>query len=128
MAGLSEHMRIWARAIRRDVVALYFAGRDARTPALAKFVALAVAVYALSPIDLIPDFIPVLGQLDDIIIVPLGILLAIRLIPAPLMAEMRARAESAGRIKGHWSGPALIIALWIIVATLAVIWIFGSLN
>jgi uncharacterized membrane protein YkvA (DUF1232 family) len=124
MARLSERIRIWARAIRRDVVALYLAAQDARTPKLAKFVALAVAVYALSPIDLIPDFIPVLGQLDDIIIVPLGILIAIQLIPKAVMAEMRDKAENPRRIKGHWSGPAFVIALWIIAATLTANWLF----
>jgi uncharacterized membrane protein YkvA (DUF1232 family) len=71
----------WARAIERDVVALWIAARDRRTPSTAKIVAGVVAAYALSPIDLIPDFIPVAGYLDDLLIVPLGIALAVRLIP-----------------------------------------------
>ena len=78
-----EQAKKWARAIRRDVVAVWIAARDPRVPWYAKALALAVAAYALSPIDLIPDFIPVLGYLDDLIIVPLGILLVVRLIPAP---------------------------------------------
>ena len=74
-----ERVKQWARSIKRDVVALYVAGRDPRTPWHAKAVALAVVAYAISPIDLIPDFIPVLGYLDDLIIVPLGIMLAVSL-------------------------------------------------
>ncbi|MFZ4808300.1 MAG: YkvA family protein [Hyphomicrobiaceae bacterium] len=111
----------WARSIKRDVVALYLAGRDPRTPWYAKAVAVAVAAYALSPIDLIPDFIPILGYLDDLIIVPLGILLAVRLIPANLMAEFRHAATERGRLPAHWSGAAVIIAIWIL-GLLAVAW------
>ena len=76
-----ERVKQWARSIKKDVIVLYIAGRDSRTPWHAKTVAIVVAAYALSPIDLIPDFIPVLGYLGDLIIVPLGIMLAIRLIP-----------------------------------------------
>jgi len=79
------------------VVALWIAARDPRTPWYAKIVAAAVAAYALSPIDLIPDFIPVLGCLDDLIIVPLGILLVVKMIPTDLMAEFRAQSRQAGR-------------------------------
>ena len=74
-------LKRWARAIKRDVVALWFAAKDPRTPWCARAVAAVVAAYALSPIDLIPDFIPVAGYLGDLLIVPLGILLAIRMIP-----------------------------------------------
>jgi uncharacterized membrane protein YkvA (DUF1232 family) len=86
---LGRRLRAWAEAAKREIVALWLAARDPRVPWYAKLVAGAVAAYALSPIDLIPDFIPVLGYVDDLIIVPLGILLAIRLIPRPLMAELR---------------------------------------
>jgi uncharacterized membrane protein YkvA (DUF1232 family) len=108
-----ESTKIWARSIKTDVVALYLAGRDPRTPWLAKAVALAVAAYALSPIDLIPDFIPVLGYLDDLIIVPLGILLAVRLIPAALMAEFRAMATERGKLPTNRFAAAVIIGIWI---------------
>ncbi|NTS32253.1 DUF1232 domain-containing protein [Phyllobacterium sp. BT25] len=80
-------VKLWARRIKRDIVALWIAARDPRTPLLAKFVAGAVAAYALSPIDLIPDFIPVLGYLNDLLIVPAGILIAVALIPPALMEE-----------------------------------------
>src|SRR5713226_4981145 len=90
-----SRIKNWARRLSRDVHALYLASRDPRVPWYAKVLAIAVAGYALSPIDLIPDFIPVLGYLDDIIIVPLGILLVIRLIPPEIMAEHRALAAAA---------------------------------
>lgn len=84
-----------AREVRRDVTALYFACRDPRVPWYTKaFVALVVA-YALSPIDLIPDFIPVLGYLDDLVLLPLGVLMAVKMIPADVLAEHRERAQQA---------------------------------
>ena len=92
---LLKSARQWARRLKRDVHALWLAGRDPRTPWYAKALAVAVAAYALSPLDLIPDFIPVLGWLDDLIIVPLGIVLAVRLIPADVMEEHRRAAERA---------------------------------
>ena len=116
-----ERIKRWARNIKRDVVALYIAGQDPRTPWYAKGVAFAVAVYALSPIDLIPDFIPILGYLDDLIIVPLGILLAVNLIPADLMKEFRHTASERGRIPAHWLGAAFIIGVWS-VGLLAIGW------
>lgn len=88
-------LRDWARIVKQDVHALYLASRDPRVPWHAKALAVVVAGYALSPIDLIPDFIPVLGYLDDVIVVPLGILLVIRMIPPEIMAEHRALAAAA---------------------------------
>jgi uncharacterized membrane protein YkvA (DUF1232 family) len=111
-------LRSWARDINRDVRALYLCARDPRVPWHAKAVALAVAAYALSPIDLIPDFIPVLGYLDDLIIVPLGILLAIKLIPPAILAEHRAAAVAAP-IQPSRSAAAVIIAIWIGLALVA---------
>src|ERR687896_337903 len=108
-------LKAWAERLKRDVVALYFAARDPRVPWWAKAVAAAVAAYALSPIDLIPDFIPVVGYLDDLVIVPLGILLAVKLVPPALMAEFRARARTAPRPGGR-AGAAVIIGLWLVAA------------
>ena len=88
-------LRAWAQALARDVHAIYLAARDPRVPWYAKAVAGCVATYALSPIDLIPDFIPVLGYLDDLIIVPLGILAVLKLIPPEVMADNRAAAARA---------------------------------
>lgn len=82
-----------ARALKRETYALYVAYRDPRTPWYARVVVACVMAYALSPIDLIPDFVPILGYLDDVILLPLGIALALRLIPVDVMRESRARAE-----------------------------------
>ena len=86
-----KRLRQWARTIKRDVLMLSLAAHDPRVPWYAKVVAAGVAAYALSPIDFIPDFIPVLGYLDDVIIVPLGIVLAIRLFPRPCAKNFDAR-------------------------------------
>lgn len=117
------HLKTWARQIKRDVVALWLAARDPRVPWHAKVVAAVVAAYALSPIDLIPDFIPVLGYLDDVIIVPLGILLAVKLIPAPVMADLRESASNQARPKSTW-GLIVILLLWIaaIMLTAWLVW------
>ena len=121
---MRERLRAWARQIKRDVHALYLAARDARVPWYAKVAAIAVAAYALSPIDLIPDFIPVIGYLDDLVIVPLGILLAVKLVPADLMMEFRTMAASADgeRVVGKW-GAAIIVTLWIVGLILAAMWL-----
>jgi uncharacterized membrane protein YkvA (DUF1232 family) len=113
-----ERLRGWARDFKRDVRALYLSARDPRVPWYAKAVALAVAAYALSPIDLIPDFIPVLGYLDDLIIVPLGILLAIKLIPPAVLAEHRAAAVAAP-MQPSRTAAAVIVANWIGLALVA---------
>lgn len=120
-------LRAWARSVKRDVVALALAARDPRVPWKAKVVAVAVAAYALSPIDLIPDFIPVLGYLDDLVIVPAGILLAVRLVPPELMVEFRETASRGGARPdlGRW-GAALIVALWVIGIALAIRWLMGA--
>src|SRR5712692_11757295 len=89
-----DRLRQRARTIKLDLHAIYLAARDPRVPWYAKVVAVCVAVYALSPIDLIPDFIPVLGYLDDVIIVPLGIMLVVKLVPPEVMAEHRAAASA----------------------------------
>lgn len=108
-----ERIKQWARAIKRDVVALWLAARDPRVPWYAKTVAGMVAAYALSPIDLIPDFIPVLGYLDDLLIVPLGIILAVRLVPAPVLAELRERALVEGRPTSR-AGLVAVIMIWLL--------------
>jgi uncharacterized membrane protein YkvA (DUF1232 family) len=113
----------WARRIKRDVLALWIAARDSRTPVVAKLAAGAVAAYALSPIDLIPDFVPVLGYLDDLVIVPLGIMLAVKLVPAPLMAEFRAAAAERKSRPVSRVGLAVIIAIWLLAVT-GLLWLF----
>lgn len=110
-------LRSWARTLRRDVTALWLAARDPRVPLVAKLVAATVAAYALSPIDLIPDFIPVLGLLDDLLLLPLGIWLAVRLIPQPLMAEFRRAAEERSRPRST-AGRFLVLLAWLAAAVL----------
>jgi len=109
--------------IKRDAVALWIAARDPRVPWYAKALAMAVAAYPLSPLDLIPDFIPVLGYLDDLVIVPLGILLVVALIPAPLMAEFRARAATLAAKPRSTTAAVVIVLIWI-AATILVGWWF----
>ena len=115
-----DRLRRWARALKRDVVALYLAARDPRVPWYAKAVAACVAAYAFSPIDLIPDFIPVLGYLDDLIILPLGILLAVRLVPPDVMAELRAEADRRAARPTSRIAAIVIVALWLSAGALLV--------
>lgn len=103
----------WARTIKRDTHALYLAARDPRVPWYAKLTAACVAAYALSPIDLIPDFVPVLGYLDDVLIVPLGIMLALWMIPDAIMAEHRASAALAKTRPMSKTAAVAIVAIWV---------------
>jgi uncharacterized membrane protein YkvA (DUF1232 family) len=116
--------KAWARGVKRDVHAVYQAARDPRTPWYARAAAILVAAYALSPIDLIPDFIPVLGYLDDLFIVPLGILLVVRLIPADVLAEHRATAE-AHRVARpvSYAAAAFMVGMWILAAGALYAWL-----
>ena len=116
-------LREWARVIKRDVLTLYIAARDPRVPWPVKVAAMAIAAYALSPIDLIPDFIPVLGYLDEVIILPVAIALVIRMIPEPLMAEFREAALKRSQHPVSRVAAAAIIALWIAALGLC-LWIF----
>lgn len=118
-----ERLRRWAGAVKRDVVALWIAARDRRTPIAARAVAMAVAAYALSPIDLVPDFIPVLGQLDELVILPLGIALALRLIPPALVAEFRAEAARRADRPRSRVAAVLIVAVWLGAAAMAAAWL-----
>jgi uncharacterized membrane protein YkvA (DUF1232 family) len=119
-----ERIKDWAGALRRDVHALFLAARDPRTPWYAKAFALAIAAYALSPIDLIPDFIPVLGYLDEVILLPLAIALAIRMIPPAVMEEHRAAARAAAERPVSRAGAAAILALWLLALVLLVLWLW----
>ena len=117
-----RRLKDWARAVRRDVHALWLAARDPRTPWYARAFALAIAAYALSPIDLIPDFVPVLGYLDEVILLPPAILLAVRLVPPELMAEHRAAAARAAEKPVSRAGAAVIVGFWLVAATVLVWW------
>ena len=108
-----SRIKSWARDLKRDVHAIYLASRDPRVPWYAKALAVAVAGYALSPIDLIPDFIPIIGYLDELILLPLGIWLVVSLIPHEIIVEYRAKANEAGQRPVSRAGMAAIILLWI---------------
>lgn len=110
--SLSERIGDLGHRLAVEAHAAWLAARDPRVPALARFLAIAVAAYALSPIDLIPDFIPVLGWLDDLLIVPLGLWSVRRLIPAALWAELQAAAEAASDRPSSRAGMAFILLLW----------------
>lgn len=113
-----ERLKLWARTFKRDVLALWLAAHDPRVPWYAKAVAGLVAAYALSPIDLIPDFVPVLGYLDDLLLMPAGIWLAVRLVPAPVMAELRQRALGSARPTSRL-GLVAILLLWVLALAAA---------
>ena len=120
--GLLQIAKQWARALKRDVLVVYLAARDPRTPWALRLLALAVAAYALSPIDLVPDFIPVLGDLDDLLIVPLGLALVLRLLPPPVLLAARERAARMLARPRSWLAAALIIMLWVLLAVLLFAW------
>lgn len=119
---LGDRVRQWARSLRRDVHAIYLSARDPRMPWYAKVLALAIAAYAVSPIDLIPNFIPVLGHLDDVILVPLGVALAIRLMPPELLEDNRRRAEAAADAPRDWRVGVLILASWAVALAFILRW------
>jgi len=114
-----------ARQLKVETYALYLAYRDPRAPWYAKLCAACVVAYAFSPIDLIPDFIPVLGYLDDLVLVPLGVLLALRLMPAAVLADCRARSHEimAQGQPVNWPAAIVVVALWLFFAILILVWI-----
>ena len=121
--------KAWARGVKRDVHAIYLAARDPRTPWYARAVAVMVAAYALSPIDLIPDFVPILGYLDDLILIPLGIALVLRMIPVTVMEDCRerARVELTGNRPVSRTAAGAIILIWILSAVLVGWWAYRAL-
>lgn len=121
MSALARLKR-WARAMKRDVHALYLCARDPRVPAHAKVFAALVAGYALSPIDLIPDFIPILGYLDDLALVPIGIWAALKLIPPDILAEHRRAASVAEAAPSNRAAAAIIVTVWLVCAV-ALTWL-----
>src|SRR4030081_1273751 len=118
-----SRMKTWAQDLKRDGHAVYLASRDPRVPWYAKVLAIAVAAYALSPIDLIPDFIPVVGYLDDLILVPLGVALVVRLVPAEVLADCRQRAETMVERPVSRIGAAAIIGVWLALAIWALLFL-----
>jgi uncharacterized membrane protein YkvA (DUF1232 family) len=120
IAGLKER----ARRLKSEVFALYLAARHPGTPWYAKLFLIAIVAYALSPIDLIPDFIPVLGLVDEIVLLPFAIVLAVKMVPAGVMSECRARASQHEQSDSRMGrvGAVLVVLVWLGLAILAAIW------
>ena len=124
-------MHRWRRTahhLKRDVYALYFAVRDPRVPWYAKLLAAVLVGYAFSPIDLIPDFIPVLGYLDELVIIPLGVMAVRAMIPEGVLAECRERAQRLEGKPRNWVAATMIVAVWIALAVAAGYWLAGWLG
>jgi uncharacterized membrane protein YkvA (DUF1232 family) len=124
--SINSQLQGWAKRIKRDGVTLWFAGKNPRTPWYAKALGLFVVAYALSPIDLIPDFIPVLGYVDDVLLLPILVWLAVKLLPPEVLAECRAQADEWMRGKGSKPrsrvGAILVVVTWIAIGAAAWFW------
>ena len=117
-----------ARHLRAETFALSLAARDPRTPWYAKLLAAGIVAYAFSPIDLIPDFVPILGYLDDLILIPVDIALAIKLVPDSVLAKCRAQAQETiehGKPVSQVAG-AMIVVIWVALAALCIVWAYGA--
>ncbi len=125
--AIANGLKRWAKQIKRDGVTLWFAGKHPGTPWLAKALGVFVVAYALSPIDLVPDFIPVLGYLDDVLLLPGLIWLAIRLLPPEVLADCRGQADvwmkTQGKKPSSRVGAVVIVALWIAVSVVLWVWL-----
>ena len=117
-----------ARHLKAETWALYLAARDPRTPWYAKLLVAGIVAYAFSPIDLIPDFVPVLGYLDDLVLIPLGIAWAIQLVPPAVLVECRAQVQETvqARKPVSWVAGAMIIVMWLILAVLCLVWLYKT--
>ncbi|WP_420839554.1 YkvA family protein [Dechloromonas hankyongensis] len=118
-------LKHWARQLKQQTLTVYFAARDPRTPWFVRVLALLVAAYALSPIDLIPDFIPVIGYLDDLLLLPLGIALVVRLTPPEIIAEARAKAAQAAERPVSRAAAVFIVALWLALLAGLINWLWA---
>jgi len=126
--GLKQ-LRLLARRLKNEITTLYLAARDPRTPWYAKAMIAGIVAYALSPIDLIPDFIPVLGYLDDLLLLPIGIYLALKLIPAEVLIDARRRAsEGPSNLPKRWSAALVIIILWLVALAVVGIMIARTVD
>ena len=126
--GMLENLRDRIRDLKTETYALYLAARHPQTPRHAKLFIAGVVAYAFSPIDLIPDFVPVLGYLDDLVLIPLGIAVAIKLVPPSVLAECRARAQGAAASGKPVSriAAAVIVGIWLVLAALFAVWAYEA--
>lgn len=121
-------LKAQAKQLKQHTLTVYFAARDPRTPIFVRVLALLVAAYALSPIDLIPDFIPVIGYLDDLLLVPLGLALVVRLTPPEVLESARAQAQQAASRPVSYAAAAFFVALWLVVAWVVVGWVVSFVR
>jgi len=126
--GISDTLRMWVKRIKRDGVTLWFAGKHPKTPWYAKALGLFVEAYALSPIDLIPDFIPVLGYVDDVLLLLPGLIwLTLQLLPPDVLTECRGHADAWMQTQGakprSMAGAVLVVALWLLVGSALWVWL-----
>ena len=121
-------LKAQAKQLKQHTLTVYFAARDPRTPLLVRALAMFVAAYALSPIDLIPDFIPVIGYLDDLLLVPLGLVLVVRLTPPEVLESARAQAKQAANRPISYTAAAFFVALWLVAAWVVVRWVAGVVR
>lgn len=123
MSALKAKLAVWAKAFKQQTLVVYFAARDPRTPFLVRALAVLVAAYALSPIDLIPDFIPVIGYLDDLILLPLGIALIVKLTPPEVIRAAKERAAIQVERPTSYSAATVVVAIWLALGFLAYKWL-----
>ena len=121
-----EKIKAWAKNLKRQIFILYFAYRDARVPWYAKVFTACVVAYAFSPIDLIPDFIPILGYLDDVIIVPLGVMFALKMIPKDVLldCEIKANEMMKNGKRKNWIVGSLIVLIWSVI----ILWLILKID
>ncbi|MEY8755422.1 YkvA family protein [Peribacillus frigoritolerans] len=125
-----DKIKTWARSLKRQIFILYFACKDERVPWHAKVFTACVVAYAFSPIDIIPDFIPILGYLDDVILVPIGIMIALKMIPKNVLTDCEVQAEEMmknGKPK-NWIVGSLIVMIWVLIIIWAIIYIYRLMN
>lgn len=126
---LLNNLKTLAKKLKSEIQTLYFVARHPKTPWYAKLFIAGVVAYALSPIDLIPDFIPILGYLDDLLLLPLGIALAIKMVPASVLAECRARTlEMSLKRKSNFRAGIVIVLIWLGLAALVISWVFKAAS
>lgn len=123
MATLKTKLAQWAKSFKQQTLLVYFAARDPRTPLLVRVLAVLVAAYALSPIDLIPDFIPVIGYLDDLILLPLGIALIVKLTPPDVIRTAKERAAIQVERPTSYGAAAVVIVIWLALGLLTYKWL-----
>ena len=117
-----------AKKLKELTLVVYFAARDPRTPILVRIIALLIAAYALSPIDLIPDFIPIIGYLDDIILIPLGLALVVELTPDKVIEDSKIRAEQAATKPISYTAAVIVILIWLVLLWLSLRLVFSLFN